>query len=80
MNITTNWREYHGDYKELIGDGFIANFVDPLYFINKCPTEAFVGVARAGGKKYVPSIARVWDTSSLDGGENGHGVYIQFFE
>jgi len=79
MNITANWRKYRSDYKELKGDGFIANFTDPKYFVNKCPTEAFVGVSKNRGKLYIPSIASIWDHSSVSGEENGHGVYISFF-
>jgi len=77
MNITSNWREYHSDYKELNGNGFIANLIDPSYFVNKLATEAFVGVAKFRGKEFIPSIGRVWDLDSYL--EGSHGVFIYFF-
>lgn len=78
MKITSDWREYHSNYRELSGDGFIAPLTSPEFLINGCSTEAFVGVSN-DKKRYVPSIARIWDHEPLSS-QKGHGVQIYFFD
>ena len=77
MGITSAWREYDSDYRELRGEGYIASFTDSTFFVNRCPTEAFVGVSEERERRYIPSVARIWDNSRFE--KNVHGVYILFF-
>lgn len=81
MKVTYGWREYHSDYKELRGNGLIAHIIHPQFCVNRCPTEAFVGVSKTKGRTarlYVPSIAFVWDNEEIEPGN--HGVLIYFFD
>ena len=82
MEVTQRWREYHSDYKELRGNGFIAN-LNPSLCVNDSPTEAFVGISKrkkpSVAELYVSSVAYVWDTERFEK-RDSNAVLIYFFD